>query len=126
MIKLYYVERIADCAALATRLEDDDPLKIDVPNFYRLNIKKFLRKIALGLKTTTPWNGRNEASGGCIVVKRNAEIVLYPLQNHDDFETYLLNETYLETPSVSRHNFATISGGGGKKFIDLNLQIRFK
>lgn len=110
MLKLFYVERISGCAELATRLEEDDPLKIGVENFYRINIKKFLRAVALGLRPADVWNGRNEAEGGYIVVKRNAEIVLYPLHNYDDFETYLLNDTKLETPDPNRHNFAKISG----------------
>ena len=125
MVKLYYVERISGCAELATRLEEKDPLKIDVSNFYRFNIKKFLRAVALGLRPSEEWNCRNEAEGGCIVVKRNAEIVLYPLRNYDDFETYLLNNTRLDTPDPNRHNFGKISGGGDF-YIDLNLQIRFK
>jgi len=113
MLKLHYVERISDCAEIATRLEERDPLKTGVKDFYRINIKKFLRAVALGLRPAEPWNGRNEASGGCIVVKSNAETVLYPLHNHDDFETYLLNETYLDTPSVNRYNYATIYMGRG-------------
>ncbi|MBE8951536.1 MAG: HpaII family restriction endonuclease [Quinella sp. 1Q7] len=108
MVKLFYVERISGCSELATRLEDVDPLKVGVKNFYRVNIKKFLRNVALGLRPAEVWNGRIEASGGCIVVKRNADIVLYPLQNHDDFETYLLNETRLETPDTRKHTFATV------------------
>lgn len=133
MVKLFYVERINGCAELATHLEEDDPLKIGVPNFYRINIKKFLRAVALGFRPTEKWNGRNEAEGGCIVVKRNAEIVLYPLRNYDDFETYLLNDTKLDTPDSNRHNFAKISGGGQKssssstcKFVSSKIFPTFK
>ena len=120
ILKLYYRGFSSDCTDLATRLEEDDPLKIGIPSFYRLNIKKFLRAVALGLRPAEVWNGRNEAEGGCIVVKRNAEIVLYPLRNHDDFETYLLNETKLDTPSSKekKHNFGNfyreVDGGGGR------------
>lgn len=113
MLKLHYVERISGCAEIATALEERNPLKKTVKDFYRINIKKFLCAVALGLRPAAEWNGRNEASGGCIVVKSNAETVLYPLHNHDDFETYLLNETYLDTPSVNRYNYATIYTGGG-------------
>ena len=126
MLKLRYVERINDCAELATELEERNPLPGKAKNFYRINIKKFLRAVALGLRPAAEWDGRNEASGGCIVVKPNAELVLYPLENHDDFETYLLNNTYLDTPSSERHDFGRVYRGGGKYFIDLNLQIRFK
>ncbi|MBR7025002.1 MAG: HpaII family restriction endonuclease [Selenomonadaceae bacterium] len=111
-VKLYYVERISDCAELATELEKRNPLNVRAENYYRHKIKKFLCAVALGLRPAKEWNCRNEAEGGCIVVKRNAEIVLYPLRNYDDFETYLLNNTRLDTPVPNRHNFGEISGGG--------------
>lgn len=113
MLKLFYVERINDCAELATRLEEDDPLKIGTKNFYRINIKRFLRAVALGLRPASEWNGRNEAEGGCIVVKKNSEITLYPLNNYDDFETYLLNDTKLDTPDPVKNNFGEVDRGGG-------------
>lgn len=120
MVRLFYVERINGCAELATRLEETDPLKIGTKNFYRINIKKFLRAVALGLRPAAEWNGRNEAEGGCVVVKKNSEVELYPLNNYDDFETYLLNDTKLDTPDSREcryHQFGTVyrevDWGGG-------------
>lgn len=115
MLKIYYVERISDCAKLATILEERDPLKIGVENFYRHKLKKFLCAVALGLRPAAMWNGIDEANGGYIVVKGNGDLELKSLDNRDYFETYLLNETRLETPSANRHNFAKIESGGGKK-----------
>ena len=125
MLKIYYVERIADCAELVTELEKRNPLKIGVENYYRHKIKKFLCAVALGLKPATKWNGLDEANGGYLIVQNTGELVIFPLHNSDDFETYLLNNTRLETPStdlISQQFFR----GGGQKYIDLNLQIRFK
>ena len=126
LVKIYYREKISDCAALTTVLEERDPLNLHVDNFYRHKIKKFLCAVALGLKPAEVWNGIDEASGGYLVIDKSGALTAYPLINRDDFETYLLNNTRLETPSTSRHNFATIHIGGGAKLIDLNLQIRFK
>ncbi|MBR0261092.1 MAG: HpaII family restriction endonuclease [Selenomonadaceae bacterium] len=115
MLKIYYVERIADCAELVTELEKRNPLKIGVENYYRHKIKKFLCAVALGLKPATKWNGLDEANGGYLIVQNTGELVIFPLHNRDDFETYLLNNTRLETPSTNRFNFATIFSGGGAK-----------
>lgn len=113
MIKIYYVERIAGCAELATLLEERDPLNRRVENFYRHKIKKFLGAVALGLKPAKKWNGRDESNGGYLLVGGRGEVSVFPLDNRDDFETYLLNNTNLETPSASRHNFGKILRGGG-------------
>ena len=127
MLKLYYGKRIADCALLATKLEDDDPLKIGVDGSYRHKIKKFLCAVALGLKPATQWNGLYEANGGYIIVDAAGNISALSLHNINEFETYLLNNTRLDTASTRRYNFGTVHDDtGGGYFIDLNLQIRFK
>lgn len=117
LIKIYYLENISDCAALVTLLEERDPLKFGVPNLYRHKVKKFLCAVALGLKPAKKWNGIDEASGGYIIIKDSGEIAAYQLYNRDAFETYLLNNTRLETPSTRKHNFAKISRGGGGREI---------
>ena len=126
MLKLYYCKGIANCAELATKLEDNNPLNFRNTKIYRHKLKKFLCAIALGLRPAKDWNGRDEANGGYIIVKESGEIVAYNLYTRDEFESYLLNNTRLETPSTSRHNFGTVHETGGGYFIDLNLQIRFK
>lgn len=115
MVKIYYRENISACAELVTILEERNPLKFGVANLYRHKIKKFLCAVALGLKPAKNWNGIDEANGGYIIVKDGGEILAYHLYNRDAFETYLLNNTRLETPSTNRHNFATIYSGGGAK-----------
>ena len=129
-VKIYYREKISDCAELATILEDRDPLKFGVPNLYRHKLKKFLCAVALGFKPAKVWNGLDEANGGYIIIKESGEILAYHLYNRDEFENYLLNNTRLETPSSSKHQFANVyrkvDGGGGDYYININLQIRFK
>ncbi|MGL5893993.1 MAG: HpaII family restriction endonuclease [Bacteroidales bacterium] len=40
-------------------------------------------------------------------------------------EEYLFNNTKLETPSTSRHDFGTIYKEEDDYFLKLNLQVRF-
>ena len=82
--------------------------------------------MALGLNPTKIWNGNDEANGGYIIVKEDGEILAYHLYNRNNFEDYLLQNTKLDTASTSRNNFGKIYVEGDKKFINLNLQVRFK
>ena len=72
------------------------------------------------------WNGLYDATGGCLVVKDNGEILSYHIYNKNKFENYLYHNTKLDTASSSRHNFGKIYKENGEYYIKLNLQIRFK
>ena len=126
MLKLFYVKNISDCALLAIELEEQDIFGFAVENFYRHKIKKFLCAVALGFKPTDKWDGTDEANGGYIIVKESGSVTAYHLYNRNNFETYLLNNTKLETASTRRHKFGSIYVEDGRKFINLNLQVRFK
>lgn len=125
MLKIYYSENISGCAELASILDDRDPLNLKTENLYPHKLKKFLCAVALGLRPSKIWDGLDEANGGYIIVKESGEVLAYHLHNRDSFENYLLNNTRLETPSTSRHHFAEIYAEGSRRFINLNLQIRF-
>ena len=125
MLKLFYVKNISACAVLATELEEKDIFGLEVKNLYRHKIKKFLCAVALGFTPTDKWDGTDEANGGYIIVKESGSVTAYHLYNRDSFETYLLNNTKLETASTGKHKFGSIYVEDGRKFINLNLQVRF-
>lgn len=126
MLRLFYCENVSDCAVLATLIEEQDPFGFEVENLYRHKIKKFLCAVALGFKPTDKWDGTDEANGGYIIVKESGSVTAYHLYNRDSFETYLLNNTKLEKGSTKKHNFGSIYVENDRKFINLNLQVRFK
>ena len=88
--------------------------------------KKFLCSCALGMKPAKPWDGLDEANGGYIIVKADGEILAYHIYNRNFFEQYLLDNTYLERASTSRHEYMSLYEENGEMFIKLNLQIRFR
>ena len=122
----YYSGHGVFCRDLIKIVEDRNPMRYPWRGFYEYKFKKFLCSVALGLMPSKRWNGIDEANGGYIIVKEDGDVVAYHLYNRNSFESYLLNSTKFETPSTTRHGFASIfKGEDGKKYINLNLQIRF-
>lgn len=126
VVKIQYTENIMNMSDIVTEIEEIDPLGFKNPGMYRYKVKKFLASVALGMVPSKKWDGRDEASGGYIIVKKDGDVVAYHLYNRDNFETYLLNNTRLDRSSITRYKYAEIYNEGDKKYIKLNLQIRFK
>ena len=122
----FYQDGINDCREMVERLERENPMKYGNVNAYSYKFKKFLTSIALGMRPATRWDGVDEASGGYIIVTREGEVLAYHIYNRNHFEEYLLNSTKYETASTSRHEFGELYEEGGKTYVKLNLQIRFK
>ena len=126
LLLAYYSGQGVYCHDLIKIVEDQNPMRYPWRGFYEYKFKKFLCSVALGLMPSKRWNGIDEANGGYVIVKEDGDVVAYHLYNRNSFESYLLNSTKFETASTSRHGFASIfRGDSGKKYINLNLQIRF-
>lgn len=98
----------------------------NVVTFYEHKMKVLLIDSALGLTPASVWDGRYDANGGYLVVKRNGDIVCYHFYNRNDVEDYLYNNTRFERGSRDRHQFGCLyRGEDGEVYIKLNLQIRF-
>ncbi len=126
MLLDYYQNNVRDCRTLVSRLEARNPMDYPRPGLYEYKFKNFLCAIALGMTPAKDWDGIDEANGGYVIVKEDGEVVAYHLYNRNAFETYLLNNTKFDSPSTTRHGFASIyKETDGKMYIKLNLQIRF-
>lgn len=109
-------------------LNSENPLCFDLnvgQPFYEYKVKKFLSDSALGMRSSIVWDGRTDANGGYIIVRKDGEVLCYHLYNHDEFQEYLVKNTKFETPSTTRHDFGYIYEVDGQYYIKLNLQIRF-
>lgn len=99
----------------------------DVTAFYEHKMKVLLLDAALGMTPANEWNGRYDANGGYLVVRKDGEIVCYHFYNRNDVEDYLFNNTKFERGSRKRHKFGSLyRGADGEVYIKLNLQIRFR
>src|SRR3989344_2040099 len=88
-------------------------------------LKRFLVAVALGLTPSKPWDGRQAATGRYPIFKSNGDLVCYHIFNLTSFEDYLLKSTKFERGSESRHGYGEVYEESGRRFIKLNLQIRF-
>ena len=71
-------------------------------------MKKLLLASALGMTPAKEWNGRFDANGGYLVVRKDGEIVCYHFYNQNDVEDYLYNNTRLDRASRDRYNYGVI------------------
>jgi hypothetical protein len=127
-VKASYDEDIKDCKQLVRVLEQFNPLGYSLQlrgKIYGYKIKKVLSNIATSMIPAKPWNGKESANGGCIIVRKDGSVLTYYLYNRDMFEDYLLNNTKLERGSTRRHKYGSIYADGVRNFLKLNLQIRF-
>lgn len=96
-------------------------------NFCEIKIKRFLRSCALGMMPSEVWDGKDDASGGYIIVLPDGRLVALYVYNTNLFEKYLYESTIFERASTTRHNYMRLypDGETGDYFLKLNLQIRF-
>lgn len=120
---------ISTLKTLVERLTEINPLKYDVSQaspFYEYKIKHLLTSAALGMMPATAWNGRYDANGGYLVVKKDGEILCYHFYDRNRFEDYLFSNAYLERSSTTRHEYASIVKEHGELLFKLNFQVRLK
>lgn len=129
MVFLFFCGHGNSIKELVDLLEKNNPLKFDLGlqyPLYEYKIKALLTDIALGMTPAAPRKGKYDATGGYIIVKADGDILCYHIYNRNEFQTYLLDNTRLDTASTSRHDFGSIYVLNDEQLINLNLQIRFK
>lgn len=123
-------DSVSDIKDAVERVANQNPLAFKGKNviaFYEHKMKVLLLDAALGMTPAKEWNGRYDANGGYIVVRKDGEIVCYHFYNRNDVEDYLYCNTRFERASRSRYKYGCLfRGEDGNVYIRLNLQIRFK
>lgn len=101
-----------------------NPLNIPNSSSYEKIISAFLKATAFGMVPRVLWDGRLSANGGMIVIKENGELASFYLddiQSNASLEKYLLENSFFDTASTSRHGFGEVFDDNFFKF---NLLIR--
>ncbi|MGV6839423.1 MAG: HpaII family restriction endonuclease [Planktomarina sp.] len=92
---------------------------------YSIKVKRFLVAILLGMFSGRRWDGKYTANGS-IVVKQDGSQVGFHITKLDVLENYLFKSIKFDTPSTTRHRFASVyKERDGKCYIKLNLQLRY-
>jgi hypothetical protein len=118
ILLLYYSNGISNFNLFSNLLSSYKSIDIE------LKLKQFLLNSALGFTPSKVWDGYLQ-SNGYIVVKNNGDIGAFDILDLRTISIFLLNNTKLDTPSTSRHDFGYVYKINHEYFIKLNLQIRF-
>ena len=129
LIYYYYVNNLNQVSEITEKISKDNPLNFeqeDVYKFYEEKIKNFLLQASFGMTPQTAWTGNFGIERGILVVTRKGNLVSYHIYTKNNYKDYLFKYTKLDKPSSSRHKYGSIYKEGGKYFIKLNLQVRFR
>jgi len=130
LILTYYGYRAGKKAAISASIEslaELNPLGVSNPKVrYRHKIRDFLEASAYGMVPTEPYNGERTASGGLLLVGKSGELTCFRLDDKDRSRDYLVDHTYLETASRTKHSFGILENRDGETRLKLNLQVRYK
>ena len=129
LVRLYFYREsdTTSVKSLLNLLQERNTFGIsNAETFYPYKMKQFLVYVALGMTATDPWNGRYDANGGYIVVKKDGDIVCYHFYDRNDIEDYLFNNTRFDNPSRDRCGGwgSVFKGDDDNFFITLNFQIK--
>ena len=121
IVLLYYSGEGKEISGLLEKVsESDSELR---KNTYQVG--QFLKAVALGMTPGATWEGDIEAYGGYLIVTKDGQVLALPATNEDEFRRYLIHNSYLDTPSTTRHKFGILRKGQKATGLDLSLQIRF-
>lgn len=96
------------------------------PSAYKYKLQNLISASNLGMKPARIWDGRSEAHGGYIVIKKNGDVLCYSLQDQDAYKTHLFKRTKFESPSANRHDYAYVYKKDMDFYFDLQPQFREK
>ncbi|GBU07994.1 type II restriction endonuclease HpaII [Bacteroidales bacterium] len=128
LLLMYYSGEGKLLNKLSERLQQTNPLGYDMRDkhkFYEYKLKRLLCDAALGMTPAHIWTGIFDANGGYLVVKKDGDVLCYHIYKRNEFENYLLNTSFMDTPSSTRYRFGIVENIGEKQILKLNLQIRF-
>lgn len=104
----------------------ENPLQVPNPQlYYEKAIKDFLMAGFTGMTAGRKWDGREQVSGGYIVVLEDGEVVCYHSADRESFRDYLYQNTFFEYVSAHKFKWSYLYKKEGKYYLPLNFSIRF-
>ncbi len=124
------IEKVKHICDIVEKLNKNNPLNYDSTliknNIYQNKLVKFIRAASFGMFPGKIWDGKEEITGGILIVKKTGDIVLLDnIYHKEQLNSYLIKNTKLDTPSSNRYHIMKVYKENNKYYFTLNLQIRF-
>ncbi len=131
MLKIYYgySAKYKYIRNIIKELRILNPLNLTDLDLYDQKIADFLFSSAVGLFPTKPYDMIDNIDGECILVLKTGELKTFYIirkSNLKEFRNYLIQHSYLETASTSRHKFGKLYTDDDQLKLKLNLQVRIE
>ena len=108
------------------RMAAENPLKVSNPNvYYEKAIKDFLIAGFTGMTAAKKWDGKEQVSGGYIVVMDDGDVICYHSNDRESFRDYLYRNTHFEYVSADKYSWSRIFKSNNEYYLPLNISIRF-
>ncbi len=108
------------------RMAEANPLNVPNPGiFYEKAMKDFLMASFTGMTAAKQWDGREQVSGGYIVVMEDGDVLCYHSADRESFRDYLYKNTFFEYVSTTKYSWSKIFEEDGEYYLPLNASIRF-
>jgi len=109
------------------RISEDNPLNVPNPLvFYEKAMKDFLMAGFTGMTAGRVWDGREQVSGGYIVVMNDGDVLCYHSNDRETFRDYLYRNTHFEYVSCDKYKWGYIEKSIDNGYVlPLNVSIRF-
>lgn len=108
------------------RMTAANPLNVPNPSiYYEKAMKDFLMAGFTGMTAGTRWDGKEQVTGGYIVVMDDGDILCYHSNDRESFRDYLYRNTCFEYVSADKYIWSRILKFDDKYFLPLNFSVRF-
>lgn len=108
------------------RMVKANPLSVPNPDvYYEKAMKDFLMAGFTGMTAGQQWDGREQVSGGYIVVMEDGDVLCYHSADREAFRDYLYRNTHFEYVSAKKYIWSNIFEEDGEFYLPLNVSIRF-
>jgi hypothetical protein len=124
LINYYGGNRIKYVKDIISSVKSYNPLKYLNLDNYDSIFGHFLEATAFGMVPNSVWNGKYSVDGGIIVVTDTGKILCFFLDDQSSKKAckdFLIENSFFDTASTSRHKFGSLIDGNSFK---LNLLIR--
>lgn len=109
------------------RMAHLNPLKVSNPQiYYEKAMKDFLIAGFTGMTAGKQWDGKEQVSGGYIVVMEDGDVLCYHSADRESFRDYLYRNTYFEYVGARKYSWSYIFEMNGDFYLPLNVSIRFR
>lgn len=103
-----------------------NPLCVSSPQiYYEKAMKDFLIAGFTGMTAGNIWDGKEQVTGGYIVVMDDGDVLCYHSNDRESFRDYLYRNTHFEYVSADKYNWSRILKIDDEYYLPLNISIRF-